>query len=79
MSNKTKAQRLARALQRVTFDELGIKPKLQTCHNIVREAREGGQRADGEGSIELRAARLFEGHRERLKASAEDREERRPA
>ncbi len=69
MSSKTTTQKLARALQRLAEDELGVRPKLQGCHNIVRNDAAGA----GEGPIEVRAARLFERNREWLKASGEKR------
>ena len=68
MSNRTTTQKLARALQRLTRDDLGVKPKLQGCHNIIRDH---GPLPNG--SIEEKACRLFEAHRDQLKASGEKR------
>lgn len=62
MSNKTPHRRL----QRLAEDELGIRPKLQTCLNIMRDASR-----DLTLSMEEHIAQVFLENRDRLKASAE--------
>jgi hypothetical protein len=69
VSNKTTAQRNARRLQRLAEDELGIRPKLTTCHNILRDTPRNPLL-----SIEEQIAAMFLAHRDLLKASAERRE-----
>lgn len=71
MSRKTTAQKLARALQRVAEDEFGARPKLTTCHNIVRDHAHVLV-----GTVEEKAARLYVDHEAQLRESAKVREGR---
>lgn len=70
MSSRTTAQKMARGLQRLAEDELGIRPKLTTCHNIIRSA---GYSPPGTPK-EVHLAQVFEAYRDVLKQSAEVRE-----
>ena len=60
MSNKTPHRRL----QRLAEDELGVRPKLQTCLNIMHDATR-----DLTLSMEEHIAQVFLENRERLLAS----------
>lgn len=68
MTEKNGRKTLARALQRVTEDEIGLRPKLRTCYNII-----DGAQPWPPGKTEERAAALFIAHEQQLRNSAEDR------
>lgn len=68
MSNKSPGKRL----QKLAEDELGIRPSLQGCHNIMRDA---GQKPS-QLTTEEWLSTIFVENRERLKASAERKAER---
>ncbi len=70
MSTRTTAQKMARALQRLTEDEIGARPKLTTCHNIIRDA---GAPIPGV-TREERVSALYLANAELLKSSASRRE-----
>jgi hypothetical protein len=71
VSNRTTAQKNARELQRLAEDELGARPKLTACHDVLR-----GHVRDPAQSREEHLATVFLAHRELLKASAERRAQR---
>lgn len=64
MSRKTPG----RALQRLVEEEIGMRPKLQTCHNIMRD----WVRVPG-ATLEENLARAFEANRVRLEMSAKSK------
>ena len=62
----------ARRLQRLAGDELGAKPHLTTCKNVLDDSER-----DPTHSPEEHIAAVFLAHRDRLKVSAERREAQR--
>jgi len=72
VSNKPWTSKVAKKLQHLAEDELGKRPALMTCHNIVRNDLEASRRPGEQGvRAEEFAARLFELRRDVLVASAE--------
>lgn len=66
MSNRTSAQKNARKLQVIAEDELGARPKLTACHDILRtSAPYNGDRTREEWLVSV-----FLANRERLAESA---------